>query len=43
MTKEAVIIGVSARVEIWSGEIWNNYKNDASASYEDIAEKIIGF
>jgi MraZ protein len=43
LVKEAVIIGVSSRVEIWSGDIWENYKNSASSSYEDIAEKIVGF
>jgi MraZ protein len=42
MDKEAVIIGVSSRVDIWSGEKWDSYKNNASSSYEDIAEKIVG-
>ena len=38
---EAVIIGVSSRVEIWSADVWEDYKQNAMSSYEDIAEKII--
>jgi len=41
LNKEAVIIGVSTRVEVWSAEVWEEYKNNAAASYEDVAEKII--
>ena len=41
LAKEAVIIGVSSRVEIWSAEVWDEYKTNAASSYEDIAEKII--
>lgn len=41
MGKDAIIIGVSTRVEIWSAEVWENYKTDATSSYEDIAEKTI--
>ena len=38
--KEAVIIGVSTRLEIWSKEIWESYINDDNLSYENIAEKM---
>lgn len=41
LAKEAVFIGVSSRVEIWSAEIWEGFKTNAASSYEDIAEKII--
>ena len=41
INKEAVIIGVSSRVEVWSAEVWEEYKNEAAVSYEDVAEKII--
>ncbi len=41
LDREAVIIGVSSRVEIWSPEGWSSYEKDAELSYEDIAEKIV--
>ena len=39
--KEAVIIGVSTRVEVWAKEKWQDYSNEAGESFEDIAEKIV--
>lgn len=41
LEKDVVIIGVSSRVEIWAKEQWDQYVEEASASYEDIAEKIV--
>lgn len=38
--KEAVIIGVSNRLEIWSKEHWVDYNNDDDLSYDAIAEKM---
>lgn len=38
--KEAVIIGVATRMEIWSKEEWKKYNEDDSLSYENIAEKM---
>lgn len=38
--KDAVIIGVSNRVEIWSKEEWELYNDDEDLSYESIAEKM---
>ncbi|HHW02999.1 MAG TPA: division/cell wall cluster transcriptional repressor MraZ [Thermoanaerobacterales bacterium] len=38
--KDIVIIGVSNRAEIWSVEEWEAYSREASASYEEIAEKL---
>ncbi|HHT68002.1 MAG TPA: division/cell wall cluster transcriptional repressor MraZ [Firmicutes bacterium] len=39
--KDAVVIGVSSRVEIWSKERWESYVDDAEESFEDIAENIV--
>jgi MraZ protein len=39
--KEAVVIGVSNRVEIWSSELWDSFMESAESSYEEIAEKIV--
>lgn len=39
--KEAVVIGVSSRVEIWSKEKWESYVNQAEESFENIAENIV--
>ncbi|BAF60051.1 MAG: division/cell wall cluster transcriptional repressor MraZ [Pelotomaculum sp.] len=41
LEKEAVIIGVSSRVEIWAKDQWEHYKGQAASSYEEIAEKIV--
>ncbi|HHV26842.1 division/cell wall cluster transcriptional repressor MraZ [Anaerosalibacter bizertensis] len=40
LEREAVIIGVGTRVEIWSKEEWDIYNEDDSLSYENIAEKM---
>ncbi len=41
MNKDAVVIGVSNRVEIWSREVWKQYSEEADLSFEEIAEKIV--
>lgn len=41
LNKEAVIIGVSTRVEIWAKERWGEYSSEAGESFEEIAEKIV--
>lgn len=41
LIKEAVIIGVASRIEIWSKEEWDEYNNDDSLSYDSIAEKMV--
>jgi len=38
--KDAIVIGVSTRVEIWSAENWDNYNDDEGLSYEEMAEKM---
>lgn len=40
LEKDAVIIGVSTRIEIWSNENWNEYTADDNLSYESIAENM---
>ena len=39
--KDAVVIGVSSRIEIWSKENWETYVSAAEESFEDIAENIV--
>jgi len=41
LDKEAVVIGVSSRVEIWSKERWDAYNEQAGAEYENLAEKLV--
>ncbi len=38
--KDAVVIGVSTRVEIWSVEEWNRYSGDTIKEYDKIAENM---
>ncbi len=40
LEKDAVIIGVSTRIEIWSKKEWDAYNSDDSLSYDNIAEKM---
>lgn len=43
ITKECIVIGVADRVEIWSQERWDNYDEDASESFESVAESLTEF
>ncbi|OWZ84122.1 division/cell wall cluster transcriptional repressor MraZ [Natranaerobius trueperi] len=43
LEKDAVVIGVSNRVEIWSQEIWESYQQKAEDSLEQISEEIVDF
>ncbi len=40
LDKEAIIIGVATRLEIWSKELWEDYQDDDNLSYDSIAEKM---
>jgi len=40
LNKEAIIIGVATRIEIWSKEQWEKYNSDVDLSYDDIAAKM---
>ncbi|HHV54499.1 MAG TPA: division/cell wall cluster transcriptional repressor MraZ [Firmicutes bacterium] len=39
--KEAVVVGVSQRVEIWSVSRWTAYTNEASADFAKLAEEMV--
>ena len=38
--KECVVVGAADHVEIWSQERWNAYDEEASESFESIAESL---
>lgn len=40
ITKDCVIVGVNDRVEIWDKDTWNNYYDEASANFEEVAENL---
>ncbi|HHY47354.1 MAG TPA: division/cell wall cluster transcriptional repressor MraZ [Firmicutes bacterium] len=42
LERDVVIIGVSSRIEIWALESWQEYSRQAEASYEEIAEHLVG-
>lgn len=39
--KEAYIIGVSSRLEVWDKERWEEYNASSSDNYEELAENLI--
>jgi len=43
LVRDAVIIGVSSRVEIWSKEEWEAYTARSEASFNEIAEKLVDY
>ncbi len=40
LEKDAVIIGVGTRIEIWSRDKWTKYSSDDNISVEEIAENM---
>lgn len=40
LEKQAIIIGVGTRLEIWSEAEWEAYNDDDSLSYDQIAERM---
>jgi MraZ protein len=40
LEREATVIGVSTRVEIWNTRLWQEYTRKAQADYEALAEKL---
>lgn len=42
LEKDAVVIGVSSRVEIWAKDEWEKYSSAAEASFGEIAETVVG-
>jgi len=43
MDRDVVIIGVSNRVEVWSEKQWEEYSDEATGSFEQLAEKLVDF
>lgn len=43
LEKEAVVVGVSSRVEIWAQARWEEYSQKAEEAYPEIAEKLLNF
>jgi MraZ protein len=43
LDKDAVVIGVSNRVEVWSKEKWSDYAQASEDSFNEIAEKLVDF
>ncbi len=43
LKKECVVLGVVDHVEIWDQNLWNQYYNKASDSFEEIAESLTDF
>lgn len=41
LEKEAVVIGVSSRFEIWSVGNWARYEEESAGRYEEIAENLV--
>lgn len=41
LDKEAIVIGVSTRMEIWSKDEWESYNEDENLSYDSISEKML--
>lgn len=39
--KDAIVIGVSSRIEIWDKQAWHDFYANSSASFEKIAENMI--
>ncbi|MCD5410586.1 MAG: division/cell wall cluster transcriptional repressor MraZ [Clostridiales bacterium] len=40
LKKEAVIIGVATRIEVWSYDEWRGYNENANLSYDEIASRM---
>ncbi len=40
MEKEAIIIGVGTRIEIWNKDKWKSYNSDENISADEIAENM---
>ncbi|RCK72255.1 MAG: Cell division protein MraZ [Ignavibacteriae bacterium] len=38
---EVLIIGVSNRIEIWNPKVYEEYLNNRTSSYEDVAERVM--
>ncbi|MFZ5596332.1 MAG: division/cell wall cluster transcriptional repressor MraZ [Bacillota bacterium] len=43
LEKETMVVGISTRVEIWARQRWEEYNSSASATAEQLAEKMVEF
>ncbi|ARQ06626.1 division/cell wall cluster transcriptional repressor MraZ [Macrococcoides canis] len=43
LSKEATVIGVSSRIEIWDREAWSHFYEETEEEFETIAEDLIDF
>lgn len=43
LQKECVVVGVVDHVEIWDSKVWETYYQQASDSFEDVAESLTDF
>jgi len=43
LAKNAMLIGVGSRIEIWNRNEWIRYRKDAREKYVQIAEKLVDF
>jgi len=41
--REAVVLGVSNRVEIWNQATWDDYSGQVSENFAELAEKMVDF
>lgn len=39
--RQAIVVGVANRMEIWSEKLWKQFYEKTQGSFEDIAEKLI--
>ena len=39
--KDVMVVGVSNRIEIWSGDKWQEFYGNSRQSFEEIAEKLM--
>lgn len=40
LSSKSVVIGVGTRMEIWSEDLWDDYNDDESLSYDQIAQQL---
>jgi len=40
LEKDAVVIGVGRKIEVWSKQVWQEYSNKSLDNYEQIAEQL---
>lgn len=43
LEKECVVLGVSSKIEIWAKDAWDEYFEQSTQSFNDIAENMIDF